>query len=131
MYEIFYPRVSDTGGQMRVTEIATGRLKYEMMEPMTTYIVDQGGVALFVRVGKNSSKETKLQNLKVAVNYLRSKKYPDYTQVTMVTQGSEMALFKQLFVDWPQKSLLEQRTYTSGRGIGGFHLLFIIISSMY
>ena len=104
---------------MRVTEIATGSLRYEQMEPSQTYIVDQGGVGLFVRVGSHVSKEQKLQNLKVAVNYLRSKKYPDYTQVTMVTQGSEIPLFKQLFVNWPQKGLnTSQRTYNVGRGVG-------------
>jgi hypothetical protein len=104
---------------MRVTEIATGRLKYTLMEPRETYIVDQGGLGLFVRVGSHVSKEQKLQNLKVAVNYLRSKKYPDFTQVTMVTQGSEIPLFKQMFVDWPQKGFnFNQKTYHAGRGIG-------------
>ena len=104
---------------MRVTEIATGSLRYEQMEPSQTYIVDQGGLGLFVRVGSHVSKEQKLQNLKVAVNYLRSKKYPDYTQVTMVTQGSEIPLFKQLFVNWPQKGLnTTQKTYNVGRGVG-------------
>lgn len=110
---------------MRVTEIATGRLKHDMMEPSETYIVDQGGVAVFVRVGTRASKEQKLQNLKVAVNYLRSKKYPDYTQVTMVTQGSEMPLFKQLFIDWPQRSLLNQTTYSAGRGVGKSNIVML------
>lgn len=111
-------KVSDTGGQMRVTEIATGRLKSELMDPNETYIIDQGGMSVYVRVGNKIDKELKLQNLKVAVNYLRSKKYPDYTQVTMVTQGCETPLFKQLFIDWPQKGFtVNQKTYNVGHGI--------------
>ncbi|XP_057303795.1 advillin-like isoform X2 [Hydractinia symbiolongicarpus] len=111
-------RVSDSSGQMRVTEIATGNLKYEMLDTADSFILDQGGTALYVWVGKKSTKEEKLQGMKVAVNFLRSKKYPDYTQVTMVKQGSELSLFKQCFVNWPQAVMnFQNKTYHAGRGI--------------
>lgn len=108
---------------MRVTEIATGNLKYEMLDTADTFILDQGGTALFVWVGKKSTKEEKLQGMKVAVNFLRSKKYPDYTQVTMVKQASELSLFKQCFVNWPQAVMnFQNKTYHAGRGIGEYFL---------
>lgn len=104
---------------MRVTEIATGNLKYEYLDSNDTFILDQGGCALFVWVGKGSTKEEKLQGMKVAVNFLRNKKYPDYTQVTMVKEGMELPLFKQCFVDWPKNIMnLQNKTYHAGRGIG-------------
>lgn len=111
-------RVSDSSGQMRVTEIATGNLQYAMLDRGDTFILDQGGTAMYVWVGKTSTKEEKLQGMKVAVNFLRSKKYPDYTQVTMVKQGMELSLFKQCFVDWPQEVMdFQNKTYHAGRGI--------------
>ena len=104
---------------MRVTEIATGKLKYAYLEQADTFILDCGGTALYVWVGKKSTKEEKLQGMKVAVNFLRSKKYPDYTQVTMVKEGMELSLFKQCFVDWPVNIMnMQNKTYHNGRGIG-------------
>ncbi|XP_065656338.1 advillin isoform X2 [Hydra vulgaris] len=105
-------------GQLRVIEEATGDLKYSMLDNDDTFVLDNGGISLWVWVGKNSSNEEKLQGMKVAVNFLRSKGYPDYTQVVMVKQGSETPAFKQCFIDWPIKPLDPQQvTFVSGRGI--------------
>lgn len=110
---------------MRVTEIAKGNLKYSYLDASDAFLVDQGGTGLYVWVGKGASKEEKLQGMKVAVNFLRSKKYPDYTEVKMVKQGMETALFKQCFVDWPQNTMnFQNKTYTAGRGIGMNYLIF-------
>ena len=116
-------RVSDASGQLRVTEIANGNLRHEQLDSNDAFIVDQGGTAIYVWVGKGATKEEKLQGMKVAVNFLRSKKYPDYTQVTMVKEGMELPLFKQCFVNWPVPKtlngpMMKQKTYHAGRGIG-------------
>ena len=112
-------------GQLRVIEEATGDLKYKMLDNDDTFVLDNGGIGLWVWVGKNSSNEEKLQGMKVAVNFLRSKGYPDYTQVVMVKQGSETPAFKQCFIDWPMKPLDPQQvTFVSGRGVGILYFFY-------
>lgn len=114
---------------MRVTEIAKGSLKYSYLDSSDAFLLDEGGTGLYVWVGKGASKEEKLQGMKVAVNFLRSKKYPDFTQVKMVKQGMETALFKQCFVDWPRNTMnFQNKTYTAGRGIG---MKFCCLQSLF
>jgi len=105
---------------MRVTEIAKGRLSHKALDPDGVYILDQGGFQIFVWNGRKESKDEKLQRFKLGVNYCRSKGYPDYTKVEMLSRGFETSTFKQCFVDWPHEQLTSfenQKTYSAGQGI--------------
>uniref|UniRef100_A0A8C6USM8 Advillin n=1 Tax=Neogobius melanostomus TaxID=47308 RepID=A0A8C6USM8_9GOBI len=82
--------VSDAGGQMKVTEV-------------DCFILDQGGIKVFVWKGKKANKDEKQAAMSRALEFIKTKKYPQTTNIETVHDGAESALFKQLFQKWTVK----------------------------
>uniref|UniRef100_A0A674HRW0 Villin 1 n=1 Tax=Taeniopygia guttata TaxID=59729 RepID=A0A674HRW0_TAEGU len=81
------------------------------------YILDQGGIKIFVWKGKNANKEEKQQAMSRALGFIKAKNYPDSTSVETENDGSESAIFRQLFQKWtvPNQSSGLGKTHTVGK----------------
>ncbi|KAG2468053.1 advillin [Polypterus senegalus] len=109
--------VSDAGGQMTIIEVAARPLVQEMLNREDCYILDQGGLHIFVWKGKGSNKEEKRKAMSRALEFIKLKGYATTINVETVNDGAEPAMFKQLFQKW---SFKEQtvglgKTYTVGK----------------
>uniref|UniRef100_A0A8C1WN34 Villin-1 n=1 Tax=Cyprinus carpio TaxID=7962 RepID=A0A8C1WN34_CYPCA len=61
------------------------------------YLLDQGGIKIFIWKGKKASKTERAESLK------KAKGYPTSTYVETVSEGAESSVFKQLFQKWTDK----------------------------
>ncbi|KAJ8358523.1 hypothetical protein SKAU_G00150480 [Synaphobranchus kaupii] len=96
-------QVSDSDGQMKVTEIGTRPLVQDLLNHDDCYFLDQGGVKIFVWKGKKANKAERQAAMSRALEFMRMKNYPTTTNLEMVNDGGESALFKQLFQCWRVK----------------------------
>uniref|UniRef100_A0A671N249 Advillin-like n=1 Tax=Sinocyclocheilus anshuiensis TaxID=1608454 RepID=A0A671N249_9TELE len=103
--------VSDTNGAMNITEIATSPLTQDMLNHDDCYILDQGGMSIFVWKGKTANKAER------QAEFIKMKGYPLTTKVEAISDGGESALFKQLFKSWTVREQTAGlgRTHTVGR----------------
>uniref|UniRef100_A0AAQ5ZYX0 HP domain-containing protein n=1 Tax=Amphiprion ocellaris TaxID=80972 RepID=A0AAQ5ZYX0_AMPOC len=92
--------VSDAGGEMKVTEVATRPLVQDLLNHDDCYFLDQGGTKIFVWKGKKANKAEKQASMARALEFIKAKNYPITTNVETVNDGAESALFKQLFQRW-------------------------------
>ncbi|XP_068102153.1 villin-1 [Hyperolius riggenbachi] len=106
-------QVSDNNGNLMVQEVATKPLTQDLLNHDDCYILDQAGIKVFVWKGKNASQEERKQAMPRALSYIKAKNYPGSTNVEVENDGSESAVFKQLFQKWSTK---EQTT-----GLGKTH----------
>uniref|UniRef100_A0A673MMM1 Villin-1 n=1 Tax=Sinocyclocheilus rhinocerous TaxID=307959 RepID=A0A673MMM1_9TELE len=67
------------------------------------YLLDQGGIKIFIWKGKKASKTERAESLKKAEAYIKAKGYPTSTYVETVSEGAESSVFKQLFQKWTEK----------------------------
>uniref|UniRef100_A0A8C1ZCQ9 Villin-1 n=1 Tax=Cyprinus carpio TaxID=7962 RepID=A0A8C1ZCQ9_CYPCA len=67
------------------------------------YLLDQGGIKIFIWKGKKASKTERAESLKKAEAYIKAKGYPTSTYVETVSEGAESSVFKQLFQKWTDK----------------------------
>lgn len=96
-------QVSDNNGNLMVQEVGTKPLTQDLLNSDDCFILDQGGIKIFVWKGKNASKEEKQQAMTRALNFIKAKNYPPSTNVEVENDGSESAVFKQLFQKWTTK----------------------------
>ncbi|KAM4699877.1 advillin isoform 1-T2 [Discoglossus pictus] len=96
-------RVSDSGGHMEVTEVATRPLVQDLLNSNDCYILDQGGTKIYVWKGKGATKAEKQTSMTKALEFIKMKAYPPSTNVETVNDGAESAMFKQLFQKWTVK----------------------------
>ncbi|XP_063329165.1 advillin isoform X1 [Pelmatolapia mariae] len=109
-------QVSDADGQMRVTEVATRPLVQDLLNHDDCYILDQGGVKIFVWKGKKANKEERQAAMTRALDFIKAKNYPITTNVETVNDGAESALFKQLFQRWTVKDQTQGLGKVSTKG---------------
>ncbi|XP_052021980.1 advillin [Apodemus sylvaticus] len=102
--------VSDTAGQLSVTEVATRPLVQDLLNHDDCYILDQSGTKIYVWKGKGATKVEKQAAMSKALDFIKMKGYPSSTNVETVNDGAESAMFKQLFQKWSVKD------QTSGLG---------------
>ncbi|KAM4612488.1 advillin [Polymixia lowei] len=95
--------VSDAEGQMKVTEVGTTPLVQDLLNHDDCFILDQGGVKIFVWKGKKANKAERQAAMSRALEFIKTKSYPVTTNVETVNDGAESALFKQLFKSWTVK----------------------------
>ncbi|KAM4626722.1 villin-1 isoform 1-T2 [Discoglossus pictus] len=110
-------QVSDSNGNLVVQEVATRPLTQDLLSQDDCFILDQGGVKIFVWKGRNANKEEKQQAMTRALNFIRAKNYPESTNVEVQNDGSESAVFKQLFQKWTTKDQTTGmgKTHTVGK----------------
>ncbi|KAI1891079.1 hypothetical protein AGOR_G00160210 [Albula goreensis] len=115
MAQLTLYHVSDADGQMKITEVATRPLVQDLLSHDDCYFLDQGGVKIFVWKGKNKAERQAAMSR--AVEFIRMKKYPSTTNVEVVNDGGESALFKQLFQSWRvrDQTVGMGRTHTVGK----------------
>ncbi|XP_062300565.1 advillin isoform X3 [Scomber scombrus] len=109
--------VSDAGGQMKVTEVATRPLVQDLLNHDDCYFLDQGGTKIFVWKGKKANKAERQAAMSRALEFIKAKKYPITTNVETVNDGAESALFKQLFQRWTVKGQTQGlgKVHTKGK----------------
>ncbi|XP_062047778.1 villin-1 [Lepus europaeus] len=107
---------SDSGGKMVVREIATRPLTQDLLSHEDCYILDQGGLKIFVWRGKNANAQERKEAMNQALNFIKAKQYPPSTQVEVQNDGAESAVFQQLFQKWtvPNRTSGLGKTHTVG-----------------
>ncbi|NXO33220.1 VILI protein, partial [Locustella ochotensis] len=109
--------ISNASGNLVIQEVAIRPLTQDMLLHEDCYILDQGGIRIFVWKGKNANKEEKQQAMSRALGFIKAKNYPDSTSVETENDGSESAIFRQLFQKWtlPNQSTGLGKTHTVGK----------------
>ncbi|NXX33053.1 VILI protein, partial [Nicator chloris] len=109
--------ISNASGNLVIQEVAIRPLTQDMLLHEDCYILDQGGIRIFVWKGKNANKEEKQQAMSRALGFIKAKNYPDSTSVETENDGSESAIFRQLFQKWtlPNQSSGLGKTHTVGK----------------
>lgn len=95
--------VSDTTGQLSVTEVATRPLVQELLNHDDCFILDQSGTKIYVWKGKGATKVEKQAAMSKALDFIKMKGYPSSTNIETVNDGAESVMFKQLFQKWSVK----------------------------
>lgn len=108
--------VSDSEGKLVVREIATRPLTQDLLNHEDCYILDQGGLKIYVWKGKKANAQERKGALSHAQNFIKAKQYPASTQIEVQNDGSESAVFQQLFQKWtvPNQTSGLGKTYTVG-----------------
>ncbi|XP_030344353.1 villin-1 isoform X2 [Strigops habroptila] len=109
--------VSNASGNLVIQEVAVQPLTQDMLLHEDCYILDQGGLKIFVWKGKNASKEEKQQAMSRALGFIKAKNYPSSTSVETENDGSESTVFRQLFQKWtvPNQTSGLGKTHTVGK----------------
>ncbi|XP_061689947.1 advillin isoform X2 [Syngnathoides biaculeatus] len=109
--------VSDAKGQMQVTEVAGRPLVQELLNSHDCYILDHGGSKVFVWKGKKANKAERQTAISRALEFIKAKNYPSTTNVEVMNDGAESALFKQLFHTWTVKDQTQGlgKVHTKGK----------------
>lgn len=95
--------ISDAEGSLVVQEVAVKPLTQDLLKSEDCYLLDQGGIKIFIWKGKKASKTERAESLKKAEAYIKAKNYPSSTYVETVNESAESAVFKQLFQKWTEK----------------------------
>ncbi|XP_065493623.1 villin-1 isoform X2 [Caloenas nicobarica] len=109
--------VSNSSGNLVIQEVAIRPLTQDMLLHEDCYILDQGGLKIFVWKGKNANKEEKQQAMSRALAFIKAKNYPASTSVETENDGSESTVFRQLFQKWtvPNQTSGLGKTHTVGK----------------
>uniref|UniRef100_A0A3Q2YDS7 Advillin n=1 Tax=Hippocampus comes TaxID=109280 RepID=A0A3Q2YDS7_HIPCM len=109
--------VSDAEGQMKVVEVARRPLAQELLNNNDCYILDHGGSKVFVWKGKKANKAERQMAISRSLEFIKAKNYPGTTNVEVINDGGESALFKQLFQTWTVKDQTQGlgRVHTKGK----------------
>ncbi|KAJ3592533.1 hypothetical protein NHX12_007660 [Muraenolepis orangiensis] len=108
--------ISDAQGNLVVREVAVKPLKQELLSHEDCYLLDQGGIRIYMWKGKKSSAKERSESLNKAEAYIKAKDYPRSTYVETVNDGAESAVFKQLFQSWTVKNQVTGLGTTSSLG---------------
>jgi len=98
-------RISDDSGDVSYSLVSdTPPYSQEMLESDAVYILGTPqGPAAYVWKGKDSSSEERKQALDYAMKYIEENDLPHHTQLDVMTEFGETAMFKQFFSDWRDK----------------------------
>ncbi|KAG7272468.1 hypothetical protein CRUP_009020, partial [Coryphaenoides rupestris] len=109
--------VSDNSGKLVVQEVASQPLTQDLLRSTDCYIADQGGSSVMVWKGKQASPEERRSALSNAVGFIKAKNYPASTNVEVMSEGGESAIFKHLFKSWNEKNQTQGlgSTYSTGK----------------
>ncbi|XP_054726813.1 gelsolin-like [Anastrepha obliqua] len=108
-------KVSDAKSGLKIDPISTKPLRQEMLDTNDCFILDTGS-GIYVWVGRRSTQREKSDAMNKAQEFLRTKKYPAWTQVHRVVEGAESAPFKQYFATWRDAGMAHTRLVRSAMG---------------
>ncbi|KAK2509868.1 hypothetical protein MC885_005493 [Smutsia gigantea] len=108
--------VSDSEGKLVVREVATRPLTQDLLSHGDCYILDQGGLRIYVWKGKDANARERKEAMSQALNFIKAKQYPPSTQVEVQNDGAESPIFQQLFQKWttPSQTSGLGKTHTLG-----------------
>ncbi|KAI8044788.1 gelsolin isoform X1 [Drosophila gunungcola] len=110
-------KVSDASGKLQVDAVAQKPLTQAMLDTRECFILDTGS-GIFVWVGKGATQKEKTDAMAKAQEFLRTKKYPAWTQIHRIVEGAESAPFKQYFATWRDAGMAHTRLIRSALDIG-------------
>jgi len=96
-------RVSNASGSIQLSPITERPLKKELLDTTDAFILDTGAAGIFVWIGKGASNDEKLHSMKMGVDFIKNKGYPNATPVVRLVEGGETPIFKQNFFLWAEK----------------------------
>ena len=96
-------RVSDEHGKLEINEVKSGPLDRQDLLSEDSFIIDNGIFGIWAWIGKDASSKERLEAMNNAQNFIKTKSYPEHTQVTRVIDGAEPVEFKSLFRTWNDK----------------------------
>uniref|UniRef100_A0A1I8NXC0 Gelsolin n=2 Tax=Stomoxys calcitrans TaxID=35570 RepID=A0A1I8NXC0_STOCA len=108
-------KVSDSTGKLKIDPIAQKPLRQEMLQSQDCFILDTGS-GIYVWVGRGATQKEKTDSMAKAQEFLRTKKYPAWTQIHRVVEGAESAPFKQYFATWRDAGMSHTRLVRSALG---------------
>lgn len=94
-------KVTEASGKLKCDQVKADKLTKDMLSTDDSYILDSGLNGIFAWIGKKASPNEKLHAMRLATDFITSKKYPIQTPVTRVVEGGETPLFKNNFAVWP------------------------------
>ena len=89
-------RVSDASGQIKVTDVASGKISHKLLDTNDVFILD-AVAEVYVWIGKGASKQERAQGIGLAQQYLKIAKRPDWLPISRVLEGGENEVFHALF----------------------------------
>lgn len=110
-------KVSDASGKLQVDTISQKPLRQAMLDTRDCFILDTGS-GIFVWVGRGATSKEKSDAMAKAEEFLRTKKYPAWTQIHRIVEGAESAPFKQYFDTWRDAGMAHTRLVRSALDIG-------------
>ncbi|XP_062124110.1 gelsolin isoform X1 [Drosophila sulfurigaster albostrigata] len=110
-------KVSDASGKLQVDTIGQKPLSQSMLDTRDCFILDTGS-GIFVWVGRGATQKEKTDAMAKAQEFLRTKKYPAWTQIHRIVEGAESAPFKQYFSTWRDAGMAHTRLIRSALSIG-------------
>ncbi|XP_030371447.1 gelsolin [Scaptodrosophila lebanonensis] len=108
-------KVSDASGNLKVDPIAQKPLRQAMLDTRDCFILDTGS-GIYVWVGRGATQKEKTDAISKAQEFLRTKKYPAWTQIHRIVEGAESAPFKQYFDTWRDVGMAHTRLIRSALG---------------
>lgn len=108
-------KVTDASGKMQITPVASKPLRQETLDTRDCFILDTGS-GIYVWVGRGATQKEKTDAMAKAQEFLRTKKYPAWTQIHRIVEGSESAPFKQYFATWRDAGMSHTRLIRSALG---------------
>lgn len=98
-------RVSDASGEMTMDKVGEKPLHQDMLNSaelggQDCYILDTVSSGIFVWIGKQCTKNEKVEAMKLAQKFLTTNSYPAWTKVQRIVEGGEPSTLKQYFSGW-------------------------------
>lgn len=97
----------------QLSPCGSDNLTKEMLSSDKCYMLDCGP-KIFVWMGKSTSLTERKTSISAVEDFVRSEGRSVGTHTTFLTEGSETALFRSYFENWPQT--VDQKLYDEGRG---------------
>ncbi|KAJ8253082.1 hypothetical protein GJAV_G00208910 [Gymnothorax javanicus] len=98
-------QISDVQGNLVMQEVGLRPLTQDLLNNKDCFLLDQEGTRIFIWKGRRASKTEKFGSVDKAELYKKAKGYPSYTYVEIENDGSESAVFRQLFQRWTAREL--------------------------
>ncbi|XP_054437186.1 villin-1-like [Pteronotus mesoamericanus] len=92
--------MSDIEGKLVVQMVAMQPLTQDLLSHEECYILDQGGLKIYVWKGKNANAQEREDAMGLALSFIKAKQYPLSTQIEVQNDGAESVIFQQLFQKW-------------------------------
>lgn len=108
-------KVTDSSSKLKIETIAQKPLRQEMLDTRDCFILDTGS-GIYVWVGRGATPKEKTDSMAKAQEFLRTKKYPAWTQIHRIVEGAESAPFKQYFATWRDAGMSHTRLVRSAMG---------------